>query len=207
MIVKKLTSAGLLKVSDLLEITDKLASGKNVILPTDTGYLIACDATNETAIQNVFDIKKRQNNNPIHICVGSVKQAHEAGKFNEIANKLLKAHCPGAISVIVPKQDWVSDLLVANTGNIGVRIPDSPCILQVCNELQKPITATSLNISTHAPLSDTQEILEVFGSKIDLMIETNRPFLSSSTIVRVIDDNVEILRQGPISKELIFNTI
>ena len=162
--------------------------------------------TNETAIQNVFKIKKRKNNNPIHVCVGTVSQAHKVGKFNTKAERLMDIYCPGAISIIVPKQEWVSDLLIANTGNIGIRIPDEPCIIQICNELNKPITATSVNFAEEPPISDFQEIVRLFGSDIDLIVKTNRKeFLKSSTVVRIINNDVEILRKGPISEDSIFN--
>jgi len=205
--IKYLLPSGLLKISDLLEIVDTLNMGGCAIIPTDTGYLIACDATNDVAIQNVFNIKKRSNNNPIHVCVGSVHQAYKVGKFSTKAERLLDTYCPGAISIIVPKQDWVSDLLIANTGNIGIRIPDEPCILQVCNELNKPITATSVNFAEEPPLSDFTEIKNCFGENVDYLVKSDKnEFLNSSTVVRIVNDNVEILRKGPISDSSIFET-
>ncbi|MDR0681270.1 MAG: threonylcarbamoyl-AMP synthase [Dysgonamonadaceae bacterium] len=205
--VKHLLSTGLLKISDVLEIVDALNMGGCAIIPTDTGYLIACDATNDVAIQNVFNIKKRKNNNPIHVCVGSVNQAYKVGKFTVKAKRLLDTYCPGAISIIVPKQEWVSDLLIANTGNIGIRIPDEPCILQICNELDKPITATSVNFAEQPPLSNFSEILNLFESNVDYLVESNKDtFLESSTVVRIIKDKIEILRKGPIPDSSIFET-
>jgi len=205
--VKHLLPSGLLKISDLLEIVDTLNKGGCAIMPTDTGYLIACDATNDEAIQNVFNIKKRSNNNPIHVCVGSVHQAYKVGRLSTKAERLLDTYCPGAISIIVPKQEWVSDLLIANTGNIGIRIPNEPCILQVCNELNKPITATSVNFAEEPPISDFSEILNVFEKDIDYLVKSNKDvFLDSSTVVRIVNDKVEILRKGPIPDSLIFET-
>ena len=205
--IKHLLSTGLLKISDLLEMIDTLNRGGCAIMPTDTGYLMACDATNDVAIQNVFTIKKRRNSNPIHVCVGSVNQAYKVGKFSIKAERLLDTYCPGAISIIVPKQEWVSDLLIANTGNIGIRIPNEPCIMQICNELNKPITATSVNLAEQPPLSDFSEILNLFGKDVDYLVQSNKDvFLDSSTVVRIVNDTIEILRKGPIPDNLIFET-
>ncbi|MDR0508011.1 MAG: threonylcarbamoyl-AMP synthase [Dysgonamonadaceae bacterium] len=202
--IKSLLPSGLLKVSDLLAIVDTINTGGCAVIPTDTGYMLACDATNDVAIQKVFDIKRRKNNNPIHVCIGTVGQAHKVGKFNLKAERLLDEFCPGAITIIVPKQEWVSDLLIANTGNIGIRIPDAPCVLQICNELNKPVTATSVNFAESPPLSDFTQIVESFGDSVDYIVKSNNEFfLESSSVVRIMGENIEILRKGPIVEKSI----
>jgi L-threonylcarbamoyladenylate synthase len=106
----------------------------------------------------------------------------------------------------------VSDLLVANTGNLGIRIPDSPVVQQVIQAFGKPITATSLNVSgipesgsldeTIMSLDWTNELLVYVVTDPDIVA-----FPSASTVITFATDPWQVLREGPITMEEIANAM
>jgi L-threonylcarbamoyladenylate synthase len=195
----RLTSNGLLSTDSLFKLIDVVGSGDCIVLPADTCYIFVVDALNIEAVKKLYDIKRRSEKKAIHVCVSSINHAHEIGEVNRKALKLLENFTPGPITVVVKKKNIVPDLLVGHTGTIGIRIPDSPCILQFCSEFKKPITATSANLSGNPVLNDPLSITKEFGDKIEYCISAKQfKYDSFSTVVKATDEDIQILRSGPI---------
>ncbi len=202
-----LNRSGLIPLARLERLVAHVKSGGCITLPADTCNILVVDALNEAAVRNLYRIKQRASGKPIHVCVATMAQARELAEMGEMAERLLKSFTPGPITVIARKKEIVPDILVANTGSIGVRIPDSPCILQFCSELGRPITATSANISDEEILSDCEAIVDTFGDALGGCVQANGfEYGSVSTIVRVGEDGgVDFLRDGPISRDAILD--
>lgn len=200
-----LTANELLSFASLEQIVNHLDNQGLVILPTETGYLLAANALDEEAVKNVFLAKCRPNTNPIHVVVSDLKMAERFVNMNDEAKKVFQHFLPGPITVVCPKKELVSDYLVANTGYLGIRVPDCPIVLQVVNALDKPITATSLNISGSGPKASLEETIAemnwgdqtVYYVKQDHIIKYHSP----STLVKFAEGSWSVLREGPILKE------
>ena len=204
--VKKigLTASGVIPGRMLNELINKIRNGRCIVLPADTCYIFVVDPLNENAAQELFDIKKRPIISPIHVCVATMAQAKELAVIEPKAERVLENFTPGPITVVMRKREIVPDVLVANTGTIGIRIPDSPCILQFCAELGGPITATSVNFSNNPALDDPEEIIRTFGERIDSCVIGNKfHYTKPSTVVKIIDGSLEFLRDGAIERERI----
>jgi L-threonylcarbamoyladenylate synthase len=161
--------------------------------------MFAADASNESAIEHVYRIKNRPKSNPIHVAVATYVQAATLGFIGAKAERLMENFMPGPITVIVPKKESVLEILVASTGTVGIRIPDSPVVLQFCAEFGRPLTATSVNLANEHPLTDMSIIVETFGDQIDFIVESQGfPYSQPSTVVRILNEKVEILRKGQI---------
>lgn len=197
--VLRTSQEGLLAEEDLEGLRQALARGGCSILPTDTGYMMAVDALSEGAIARLFAIKGRPEANPVHVAVANLAMAEELAEISETARKLAAAFLPGPLTIVCPKRSIVPDALVAHSGTIGFRIPDSPVVLQACAALGRPLTATSANRSGKAPLWEIEEIQAEMGEEIDFLVEAHG-FASRipSTVVKVVGDEVTILRPGPI---------
>ena len=201
----KLTKNHLLKLDDLTLVIDQLIYGNIVILPTETGYLLGADALNLDAVKKVFSIKGRQFSNPIHVVVTGIKMAAELVFLNSSAERLCHHFMPGPLTVVCPKRSIVSDLLVANTGNLGIRIPDSPVMMQVAHAFGKPITATSLNLSGESEFESVEDTIDSLNWENDqiIYIVKDSHFIKNtapSTVVTFATDPWKILREGPINK-------
>lgn len=180
--------------------------GRFAVLPTETGPMLACDALNEDAVKTLFRLKGRGVSNPIHVALPDLTLVDKYVFANASARRVMEALLPGPLTVICPKKDIISDLLTANTGNLGVRIPDCPATLLICAAAGVPLTATSLNVSGRPPrpsVEDTVAQLDWEGPNIVYNVaDESQEYLSEpSTVVRITHElSAEILREGPIKE-------
>ena len=196
---------GLLRLSDVGKVADKLKQGSLAILPTETGYMLAALATSTTAIKRAFSVKERDTSNVMHVACNSLDMAGAIGILRERSIRLLGELTPGPVTVIVDKTPLLPDHLVALNGTVGIRIPDHPATLQIIGEVGAPVTATSLNSSGSEAVSIDQADLQLLNwpaSEVIYVLEDDVPIAYStpSTLVRVTGEAVEILRAGPVAE-------
>lgn len=184
-----------------------------MVYPTDTSYGLACDVTSAQALAKIYRIKERGFNKPIHIVVPSVAYAKRIAVWSPVAAELAAAFWPGALTVVLPlksKQKFLKKLS-AGTGTVGLRLPDNRLALDLTKFLNAPISATSANPSAHLSRGvdsyNARDVIKQFGQqkyRPDIMIDAGRLLKRKpSTVVRVADGLVKILRPGPISKKQI----
>lgn len=186
-----------------------LKQGKVLAFPTDTSYGLAADATNINAIKKLYRIKGRNFNKPVHVVVPSIAYAKKITIWNLAATKLSKNFLPGPLTLILPLKikDKRLKILSANTGTIGIRMPKNKIALDLAKKLGRPITATSANLAGGADCYSAEEILGQFRKqkiKPDIIINAGQlQRRKPSTMVRVFDDVVKVLRVGPVSEQQI----
>jgi L-threonylcarbamoyladenylate synthase len=167
------------------------------------------DATNIKAVKKLYQIKGRDFNKPVHIVIPALSYAKKAAKWNSNSTKLAKKFWPGALTLVLECKIKNSQfgMLTGKTGFIGLRMPDSSIALDLAKILRKPITATSSNLSGKPDCYSAEDIAAQFKNKLhkpDIIINAGRLRKKKpSTLVRVFDDVVKILREGPISEKQI----
>ena len=118
--------------------------------------------------------------------------------------KVISKFFPGPLTIVLDKQDYLSDILTAGLNTIGVRMPDNEIALKLIELVGVPLATSSANISGEPAFTNLSSIQEVFKDKIDYYIDGGDSKIGvASTVVRVTDDDVIILREGTISKEQI----
>ena len=188
-----------LKEDELEKTIEVLKNGGIIIIPTDTVYGIACDIENENAIRKIFKLKERNNNKPICVLTSSVEKIKKIAYINEHENKLIKKYMPGALTIILKKKDNVSNILTSNLNTIGVRIPNDKIALKILDKLDFPLAVTSANISGDEAGIKIEDFIDYFNNKVDIIINGGKTNLKvSSTIIKVIDKKINVLREGTI---------
>lgn len=194
-----------LSVENIDIIIDEIKSGNPVIIPTDTIYGIACDALNKKAVNKIYKIKKRDNNKPLTLNLNKKK---DITKYAYITNKLekeiIKKLMPGAITLLLKKKEYVVDLISKNSEYIGVRIPNNKIVKEIIKKINSPLVLTSVNISGEMPIIDLDDLNSEISNNIRYAIDVgiiNKGV--ESTIVKVTNNKVEILREGKITKKQI----
>ncbi len=188
-----------------------LKKGKAVVFPTDTSYGLAVDAANISAIKKLYKIKGRDFNKPVHIVVPSAGYSKKIVKWNGAAGKLTKKFWPGALTIVVSSKYQVLSkgvkLLSAGTGFLGVRMPKNKIALDLARILKSPITATSANRSGEPDCYSADDVIRQFNKskfKPDIIINAGKlPLRKPSTVVKMSNNQVVILRAGPISEKQI----
>ena len=96
----------------------------------------------------------------------------------------------------------ISELVIAGTGKVGVRIPGHPVALKLIEYFGKPITSTSANLSGKKPPITVGEALNQLGENIEVALDSGECRIRTpSTVVDVTSDPPKILREGPIAAE------
>ncbi len=179
-----------------------LLSGGLVVCPTESVYAIAADATNEAAIQRLFQLKQRAADRPVLILIPSIQALNQyVDSIPSMAERLMKRFWPGGLTLIFKAGPQVSPLLTAGTGKIGVRLSSHPVATALSREIGRPITGTSANISDTPPCRHPEEIADVFEEEIDLLLDGG-PSESGlfSTVLDITTDPPHMLREGIIQK-------
>jgi L-threonylcarbamoyladenylate synthase len=179
-----------------------LRSGGLVAYPTETFYGLAVDATNEVAIRKLFFVKARQKDRPILVLIPSVKVLkHYVRYIPPIADQLMSAFWPGALTLVFEAGSTVSPLLTAGTGKIGVRLSSHPIATALTRSIGVPISGTSANISGEPSCRNAENVLRIFVQGVDLILDGGETTGNiGSTILDVTADPPYILREGMIKK-------
>ena len=185
--------------SELNEIKKILDNDGVIIFPTDTVYGIACNCFSEKAIKKVFDIKKRPENKPINVLSNNLDKIKLVSKnISEKEEFLINKYMPGALTIILDKNEKVSDILTAGLDTIGVRIPKNNISLRILENVSYPLATTSANISGDSAGIKISDFLKEFDGVVDAIIDGGETDLKvASTIVRVESGNkLKIIREG-----------
>lgn len=185
--------------SELNKIKEILDNDGVIIFPTDTVYGIACNCFSEKAIKKIFDIKKRPENKPINVLSNNLDKIKLVSKnINEKEKFLIDKYMPGALTIILDKNEKVPDILTAGLETIGVRIPKNNISLRILENVSYPLATTSANISGDSAGIKITDFLKEFDGVVDAIIDGGETDLKvASTIVRVESDNkLKIIREG-----------
>jgi L-threonylcarbamoyladenylate synthase len=196
----------LLSLADLERVVTALAAGSLAVLPTETGYMLAAVATDESALAAAFEVKGRNPALVMHVACSSLRMARDVAVLDDRAAALLGAFTPGPLTVVVPQTGALPDRWVTLDGTVGIRVPDNPATLQVVAALGRPLTATSLNASGQSAVSLQEEQLRLLrwpaNATVHVVVDDEAVTQSAaSTLVRVTGPELEILRPGPVSVE------
>lgn len=185
------------------KIVEVLGNGGLVISPTDTIYGIMGDALNTDVIKRVYEVKKRSYSKPLILLMDSYEMIKEyTFEISELEDKLIKKFSPGLVTIILKKNDKISDLITNNSDYVGIRIPDNDDLLSIIKKLGRPVISTSANISDEDVITNVEMLDEELKKKIDYIEDGGEVVNVSSTIVRFVDGELKILREGRLSDSI-----
>jgi L-threonylcarbamoyladenylate synthase len=136
--------------------------------------------------------------------------------WDKLSRKLADKFFPGAITLVLRIKNEESrkkniKMLSANTGELGIRQPKNIIALDLAKYLKQAITTTSANISGKPECYSVEDLLQQFGKakyKPDIIINAGKlPKRKPSTLVKVENGEVKVLRPGPISNKQVFNLL
>ncbi|MBU6338419.1 MAG: threonylcarbamoyl-AMP synthase [Rickettsiales bacterium] len=196
------------KKLDAVEIAcNALKNGDVIAFATDTVYGIACDASNTNAVEKLYEIKKRQTEKPIAIFVRNIEVAEKIFLFDELAKKIANKFLPGALTLVLQKGPQSSENLAHNLNNqddyLGFRIVDREFINKLMIIFNGILAVTSANLSNEKPAINSKDVEKYFlNSKLSLIIDGGVIGNNDiSTVVKIINGEIKILRHGAISEE------
>lgn len=169
------------------EIIKVLRKGGIVTHPTDTCYGLACDPFNEEAVKKLYKLKGMPREKPLTWMVGSFAEARKIVNFSQKAIELASEGWPGALTLVVPGK-----LHMVNGEWQGLRVPGDDFTLELLKRWGGPLITTSANLSgEEAPYSAEKAL------KGDFVVDFGEiPRVKPSAVVKVVGEEVEVLREG-----------
>ena len=184
---------------DLEKIIQTLEDGGIIIYPTDTMYAIGCHALKERAIERICKLKgidpRKQH---LSIICYDLSNISEYARIDNATFKLMKRNLPGAFTFILPTGSKLPKIF-KNRKEVGIRMPDHPIIMEICQLLDAPILTTTLPLEEGEEIEyiTTPELIEEkFGRDADIIIDGGIGDIEPSTIVNCVDGEAEVVRQG-----------
>ncbi|MGL4488743.1 MAG: L-threonylcarbamoyladenylate synthase [Rhizobiaceae bacterium] len=180
-----------------------LRAGGLVAIPTETVYGLAADATNGLAVASIYETKGRPSFNPLICHVADMAMAERLGQFDPLSRRLADAFWPGPLTLVVPTaaNSTVHPLTTAGLSSIGIRMPERAA-RAVIAALGAPLAAPSANSSGRISATSAKAVQADLGAKIQLILDGGTCAVGvESTIVKVDDGQVRLLRPGGISAE------
>ncbi len=194
-----------INLDDIKQAADFIKSGKLVIFPTETVYGIGADGLNSDAINDIFKAKGRKNDNPLILHVSSIDMVYRIAKnINEIELKLMNKFFPGPLTIIFDKKECVPYEATGGLDTVGIRMPSNIIANKLIEYSDTPIAAPSANVSGKPSGTNISDIIDELGNKVSCIIDGGDTKIGvESTVVRVIDNKIHILRPGYVTKEML----
>lgn len=189
--------------------------------PADTCFGLAGDLFSEDALRKIQQIKGREADKPMSIMLprvisgqwlvaskknSSLTTGHwpleEYVELSEFAKKVCAKLLPGPVTIVLPKGPKIPKWYFPETEWIGIRMVDDEQVNGLLEAFGGPIITTSANLSSQPTCYTTEEVIEIFegreyqpdGILMGEILEKKMP----STVIKVLDDKIEVLREGPI---------
>ncbi|MDB4054830.1 L-threonylcarbamoyladenylate synthase [Akkermansiaceae bacterium] len=193
-----------------------LEKGEVVALPTETVYGLGADAVNSEAVAKIFAAKQRPSFDPLIVHVGSYEQVDEVAdvpdELREVIDKLMKAHWPGPLTLILPKKECVPDIVTSGLPSVAVRMSAHPLMKAIIRKLGRPIAAPSANRFGRISPTSASAVEKELSGLIPMIIDGGacREGIESTIIRPEISADagkkgvlIHVLRAGPVTKEML----
>lgn len=174
-----------------------------VAIPTETVYGLAANAFDTDAVSQIFSMKGRPRFNPLIVHIHDLRQLNDlATDIPAVAMKLANAFWPGSLTLILPKQPTVPDIITAGKSTVGVRMPNHPMTLELLKGLPFPLAAPSANPFTRVSPTSARHVANYFGDHISAILDGGPCQVGLESTIVGFDGNTPVVyRKGGISIE------
>lgn len=195
--------------SALSRIAGILKSGDVIAYPTETFYGLGADASNPAAVDRIFDIKGRDQKNPIPLIIGSIEMLKRlVVEVPRNATKLIGKFWPGPLTIVFNAAASVNPALTGGTGKIGIRLSGNHLARKLSEGIAGPLTATSANLSGAGECVSAAEVVRALNGRINTVVDGgNTPGGKGSTVIDITVEPPRVFRHGAVPVEAIECTL
>lgn len=191
---------------EIAKVVAVLKKGGLIIYPTDTVYGLGCDITNSKALEKIAKIKgvKLEKANFSFICNDLSHLSDYVRQIDQPIFKLLKRALPGPYTFILEGNNSLPKVFKKKK-TVGIRIPDNTIARQIVKTLGNPIVSTSIYDEDEIIeyTTDPELIFEKWQKIVDLVIDGGYGDNFASTVIDLTKDNIEIIREGKGSLDIL----
>ena len=133
-----------------------MQAGGIILYPTDTIWGIGCDATNEKAVQRVYELKQRTDNKAMLVLIDSSAK--------------LEAYVPDVPAIAWDLKNLAPNLIGAD-GSVGIRVTSEEFSRRLCERFRKPLVSTSANVSGEPSPANFSEVSDTIKNGVDYIVK------------------------------------
>jgi L-threonylcarbamoyladenylate synthase len=183
---------------DIINSLKTLHSEGIILYPTDTIWGIGCDATNRTAVQKIFELKRRPEKKSMIILVSDKKMIREY--VSDASEKILAfiSNAENPTTAIFENAIHLPSNLINEDGSIAIRIAKDEFCIELIRQLKKPLVSTSANISGEKFPQNFKEVSGEIKNGVDYIVQHRQNDFSEkapSSIIKLNEENeIQIIR-------------
>lgn len=187
---------------EILSAKETLLKGKVVAFPTETVMGLGVVFNNFEAYNLLNKIKERPEDKPYTLMLKDKSEMSKYGVIDEGTKRVIDKFIPGSLTILVPlKKGSVPSYVTHGSDIIGMRVPTNVEALELLKAVDLPLLVPSANKSGSKPAVNSKEVKEIFKNEVENIISGEAKGEVPSTIVSLINGEVKVVRQGPISEE------
>src|SRR6266508_638281 len=182
----------------LLKAAAILRGGGLVAFPTETVYGLGANALDSVAVEKIFAAKQRPHWDPIIVHVAEAAAARGLiAEWPEAAERLAQAFWPGPLTLLLPRETVVPDVVTAGRANVGLRVPAHPVARSLIAAAGVPIAAPSANRFGHTSPTTAEHVLADLDGRIDAVLDAGGCAIGlESTVMDPTTNPARVYRPG-----------
>lgn len=182
--------------SDPSAVVELIRNDHIGVLPTDTIYGLVASALSETAIERLYQVRRRTPSKPFIILISTIDDLKLFGiTLTSAQQEFLSEHWPNPLSIILPVPDPQWHFLHRGTKSLAFRLPDKPELVDLLSQTG-PLVAPSANFEDQPPAKTIQEAKKYFGNELAFYVDAGKLTGQPSTLISFEENKPVILRQG-----------
>lgn len=182
------------KVAQIVKV---LGDGGVALYPTDTVYALGCALEARRAVEKIYRLKQMDTRQPLALICADVRDASKFGVISDFAYRQMRRLLPGPYTFVLPATREVPKILLDKRRTVGIRVPESPICAALVAALGRPLlTSSAVPPGAELAVVDVDEGKDAWGEALDVAIDGGAVPGRPSTVVSLIDDQIEILREG-----------
>jgi L-threonylcarbamoyladenylate synthase len=187
----------------IVRAVELLKAGEVVALPTETVYGLAANALDKKAVSRIFEIKGRPKNNPIIVHVAGIEMARScAAQWPASAHQLARAFWPGPLTLVLPRNESIPEVVTAGGPTVGIRWPSHPFMQAVISACGFPLAAPSANLANRVSPTTAAHVVKQMDKRIPLVVDGGASHVGiESTVLDLSVEPPHLLRPGMVHKE------
>jgi len=194
-----------INMKEIEEAAEEIRKGNLVLFPTETVYGLGANALDEKAAKKIFEAKNRAADNPLIVHVANMDMMKDIViDISPLEKKLMEKFWAGPLTIILKRKSKkiIPDIVTANLDTVAVRMPSNEIAKLLIEKSGVPIIAPSANKSGKPSGTQIEDIIDELDGKVSYILDGGITDIGvESTVVKVKEDTIEILRPGKITKE------
>ena len=184
---------------NIKKAVEMIRAGGCAVLPTDSGYALACTLENKDARERILSIRNIDRYHNFTLLCADLSELSLYARVDNAVFRLLKNNTPGPYTFILKATKEVPrKLMNERRKTIGLRVPGNPIMQALLQELGEPLMSVSLILpGRDVAESDPYEIDQEIGNRVDLLVDWGNLAETPTTEVGFTEDGTpDIMREG-----------